>query len=99
MTTREITPEDVITSEKIKYKAKVFSVDYRNNFKTLAVSAGYILVGAVLIFLGLTNTGSFYTSAGKFGGFLATLFYEWQFGTFMTVIGAILIYDAIKSFK
>jgi hypothetical protein len=53
-------------------------------------------VGLILIVFGLTSTGSYFTPMGKFAGVLADIFYGWQAGTFLAMVGSILIYDAIK---
>lgn len=53
-------------------------------------------IGFVLIVFGLTSTGSYFTPMGKFAGPLADVFYGWQAGTFLAMIGTVLIYDAIK---
>ena len=53
-------------------------------------------IGMLMIWFGLTSTGSYYTSATKFGGLLAEIFYSWQVGTFMAMVGSIVVYDAIK---
>jgi hypothetical protein len=53
-------------------------------------------VGLILIWFGLTTTGSYYTPAGRFGGFLADIWYGWQAGNFLAMIGTVLIYDAVK---
>jgi hypothetical protein len=54
-------------------------------------------VGLILIVFGLTNTGSFYTPATIFdSGILADIFYGWQAGNLIAMVGVILIYDAIK---
>ena len=52
--------------------------------------------GLLLIWFGLTNTGSYFIPATKFGGFLAGLFYGWQFGNLLAMIGIVLIYDSVK---
>lgn len=53
-------------------------------------------VGLILIVFGLTSSGSYYASVSRFAGPLADVFYGWQAGTFLAMIGTILIYDAIK---
>ena len=53
-------------------------------------------IGLILIAFGLTTTGSYYMPASRFAGFLADIWYGWQAGTFLAMIGTILIYDAIK---
>jgi hypothetical protein len=56
-----------------------------------------LIFAAVMVFLGVTFGGSYYGPAsGKFTGMLATIFYQWQVGTIITVIGVIAAYDAIK---
>lgn len=54
------------------------------------------ILGIILIVFGLTTTGSYYVPSSRFGGFLATLWYGWQLGTLLAILGGILIYDAIK---
>lgn len=53
-------------------------------------------VGIILIVFGLTNTGSYFTPVGQFKGTLADIFYGWQAGNLMAMVGVVLIYDAIK---
>jgi hypothetical protein len=53
-------------------------------------------VGLILIVFGLTNTGSYYTPIGQFRGMLADIFYGWQAGNLIAMVGVILIYDSIK---
>lgn len=53
-------------------------------------------VGIILIVFGLTNTGSYFTPVGQFKGTLADIFYGWQAGNLMAMVGVVLIYDAVK---
>lgn len=53
-------------------------------------------VGLLLIWFGLTSTGSYYAPASRFGGELADIFYGWQAGTFLAMVGTVLVYDAIR---
>jgi uncharacterized membrane protein len=55
-----------------------------------------IIAGVGLIWFGLTTTGSFWTPATKFGGSLALIWYGYQLGNLLAMIGTVLIYDAIK---
>lgn len=55
-----------------------------------------IVFGLFLIWVGITSTGSYYIPNGRFYDMLATLFYVYQFGTVLAIIGGILIYDAVK---
>ncbi len=57
---------------------------------------GPLGIGLILIVFGLTSTGSYYTSVSRFAGPLADIFYGWQAGTLLAMIGTILVYDAIK---
>jgi hypothetical protein len=54
------------------------------------------VTGLFLIWFGLTTTGSYYVSATRFGDILFEIFYVWQAGTLMAMVGAIFIYDAVK---
>jgi hypothetical protein len=53
-------------------------------------------VGLILIVFGLTSTGSYFTPVGQFRGTLADVFYGWQAGNLIAMVGTILVYDAIK---
>lgn len=102
MTTREISEDDVTGISRLKgvvAAPKMFSGNYRHDARVVTVILLKCFAGVILIWLGLTNTGSFYTNAGQFSGLLATIFYEYQAGTLMATIGSILIYDAVKSIK
>lgn len=57
---------------------------------------GPVGVGIILILFGLTSYGSFYLPTSKFGGVLADIFYGWQFGNLLAMVGVVLIYDAVK---
>jgi hypothetical protein len=54
------------------------------------------VIGAVLIYFGLTSTGSYYMPASRFAGDLATVFYQYQIGVLLSMVGVVLIYDAIR---
>lgn len=69
---------------------------YQDTFLHALKLAVPAVVGLVMIVFGLTTTGSYYTSASRFGGWLADIWYGWQAGTFLAIVGGILIYDAIK---
>jgi hypothetical protein len=53
-------------------------------------------VGLILIVFGLTSTGSYFTPVGQFRGPLADVFYGWQAGNLIAMVGTVLVYDAIK---
>lgn len=104
MTTREISIDELPASKRpVQTKPQevndrgILSQQY--DTKVSVICAGKIVAGIIMIFFGLTSTGSFYTPASKFGGVLASIFYEWQVGTLVAIIGCILIYDSLKTFK
>lgn len=100
MTTREFTQDEVSLPSRIQNaETKGLPGKYRLDERGSVILALKCFAGVALIFFGLTNTGSFYTTAGQFGGILATIFYEWQFGTLLTAVGSLLIYDSIKTIK
>ena len=53
-------------------------------------------IGAVMIWFGLTSTVSYFAQASRFSGWLGTVFYGFQAGTLIAMVGAILIYDSLK---
>lgn len=54
------------------------------------------LIGFVLIGFGIINAGSYYTSATRFSGVLADVFYLYQAGPIMIMIGIVVVYDSLK---
>ena len=99
MTTREIIlDEDVPIQQRMAYKAGDVAGKYRHELMGVGILVLKLVAGLALIFFGLVNTGSFYTNAGKMGGMLATIFYEYQAGTLMACVGSILLYDLVKGY-
>lgn len=97
MTTREIVRDEIAVSERVANKVSGFAAgNHRLDAKDMVVSSLILLAGLGLIWFGLTNTGSFYTNAGKMGGMLGTIFYEYQAGTLMACVGTVLVYDNLK---
>jgi hypothetical protein len=86
---------DSVFEEKPAVKKKM-SLDPREAFGRTAKIFAPAGVGLLFIWFGLTSTGSYFISATRFGGFLAGLFYGWQFGNLLAMVGIVLIYDAIK---
>lgn len=86
---------DSMFEEKPVVRQKV-RLDPREAFGRTAKIFAPAGFGLLLIWFGLSSTGSYFIPATKFGGFLAGLFYGWQAGTFLAMIGVVLIYDAIK---
>jgi hypothetical protein len=86
--------EDPLVPQVVKKNKKQF--DSRETLLEtvkIFVPAG---IGMLLVWLGLTTTGSYFIPASRFGGVLFEIFYLWQAGTLMAMVGAILVYDAIK---
>lgn len=54
------------------------------------------IVGIILLYVGITTAGSFYSPASRLYGELAMLFYMRQGGTLAEIAGAILIYDSFR---
>lgn len=99
MITREITVDDDTPVKKtMAYTARDVAGKFRHEIMGVGFLVAKLVLGAGLIFIGLVNTGSFHTNAGKMGGLLATLFYEYQIGVLMACVGTILIYDVAKGY-
>ena len=57
-----------------------------------------LVVAVIMVILGIVLGGSYFgPAAGKFGGMLATVFYQWQIGTILIIAGMILAYDTLRS--
>lgn len=85
---------DIPTQEKVWGNPTLLSP--QDKFMKMVKIAVPTVVGILLIVFGLSNTGSYFTPAGRFAGFLADIFYTWQIGTLLAIVGAILVYDAVK---
>lgn len=55
------------------------------------------VVGVFLLYFGVFNMSSMFSTSTMLSGYLAQVFYLWQVGPILEVVGCILIYDAIKS--
>lgn len=75
---------------------KKVQLPQREEFIRALKIAAPAFVGGILIIFGLTTTGSYYATASRFSGFLASIWYGWQLGNFLAMIGSVLIYDSIK---
>ena len=61
---------------------------------TSVLTAVIMIVGGIgLLWFGIFNAGSFYASGTRMSGQLATIFYVWQVGNIMEIIGCILAYN------
>ena len=69
----------------------------RNPAALLSFATGVrLIVAVIMVILGIVLGGSYFGPvAGKFGGMLATVFYQWQIGTILIIAGMILAYDTL----
>lgn len=68
--------------------------------KSIKMVAIRVPVSLLLIYFGITQSGSYFGPAsGRFSGALATIFYQWQLGTILAMIGLIVIYDTIRKYR
>src|SRR5512137_896422 len=67
-----------------------------SNSKKIGIAMVKLAVSVILIWFGLTSTGSYFGPAsGKFGGQLAQIFYQYQIGSLVCMIGVVIAYDAL----
>lgn len=89
-------PESLFEPEVLKNKIRE-KIDFKSLDPRLALKIAIpILGGIVLIWFGLTTTGSYFETSSRFGGILSVIWYGWQLGNLLAMIGVILIYDSIK---
>jgi hypothetical protein len=70
------------------------------NAKKYGIALVKMAIAIVFIWFGLTSTGSFFGPASsKFAGQLAQVFYVFQVGTLLAMIGVVLAYDAISRLR
>jgi hypothetical protein len=92
----ESEPDSLFEPEAIKRKV-MEKIDIKNLDPRIALKVAIpCMMGIVLIWFGLTTTGSYFEQASRFGGLLSTIWYGWQLGNFLAMIGTVLIYDSIK---
>ena len=85
-----------ITHKRMQIPKLSLSMNSIDDYKALVRPLGQLLMGVLLIWFGAINTGSAFTQATHFSGTLSTIFYTYQAGTIMIMIGGILIYDGVK---
>jgi len=66
------------------------------NWKPIGKLVAQVAIGVILVGVGLFSTGSYYTPPSRFTAELATLFYTYQLGTLLAIIGCIVGYDAFR---
>jgi hypothetical protein len=81
--------EETILLEETKPKMAV-------NWNAIGKLVVQVAIGVVFVYFGLTSTGSYYEPASRFSGDLATVFYVYQLGTLMAIVGCLIGYDAFR---
>lgn len=75
------------------------NLDDKVNFEIVKYLVVRIVIISFLLWFGLTSTGSINGPAfGRFSGDLARVFYQWQFGNLLAMIGVVVAYDTVKRF-
>ena len=97
-------PQQYIPEQPPKKKIKLPSIAFpevnATNSKKIGMAMVKLAVSVILIWFGLTSTGSYFGPAsGKFGGQLAQIFYQYQLGSLICMFGVVLIYDAITKLR
>jgi hypothetical protein len=87
-------PVAIAATRPVQAPRQHFKLNFSMKKMPLLIAEG--VAGFVAIYFGLTQTGSYYTPASRFAGDLATVFYGYQLGTLMAMVGVVLIYDAIR---
>lgn len=100
---REISPEEFLsdTAPPVKQATVRKKIDMGNllqepgAFSRVAIQ---VLIGLFLLGFGIWNAGSYYNPASRMSVsiLLGQIFYTWQLGTVLEIIGSILIYDMIR---
>jgi hypothetical protein len=54
-----------------------------------------IVAGLIILWFGIFNAGSFYGTSSRFSGALANLFYVWQVGNVLEIIGVVAVYHNV----
>jgi hypothetical protein len=85
---------------KVTKKRFSFPTIDTTNYKKFGIALLKVGIGCFLIWFGASSSGSaFGPASGKFGGQLAQVFYVYQVGMLLAMIGVIFIYDAINKFR
>jgi len=64
------------------------------NWKGLILLLNQVIAGIVLVYLGLTTTGSYYQPVSRYTGQMAMVFYQYQLGVLVVIVGCFLVYHA-----
>lgn len=57
------------------------------------------LIGLGVLWFGIFNAGGFYEQGSRLSGDLAVLFYVWQAGTVLEIIGVIIAWESLKKIR
>ena len=109
MAFREIQPDfdpydPTVSHTATPSKIPRFSIPHLNlddpaNLQNVKFLLTRIIVSAALIWFGATSTGSFFgAAAGRYGGDMARIFYQWQVGTILVSIGICILYDTCRHY-
>ena len=86
--------------KKIKLPSIAFPEVNATNSKKIGMAMVKLAVSVILIWFGLTSTGSYFGPAsGRFGGQLAQIFYQYQIGSLVCMFGVVILYDAITKLR
>lgn len=64
--------------------------------RDIIIPAGGLIICIGLLWFGIFNAGSFYMQSTRFSGDLATIFYVWQVGTLLEIIGVVGGIECLK---
>lgn len=84
---------DIFEDKKPAIEKKRVSLDSIQ--LTMSEMWHYLIRGGIslfLIWIGVSNAGSYYTPGSRLSGGLAIFFYQWQVGTILTILGMIILY-------
>jgi hypothetical protein len=87
-------PIAITATKTPRFKAPSLAISFDK--KKLGRLIGQGAIGLIMIYFGLTSTGSYFTPASRFTKELAGAFYTYQLGTLVAMVGVVLIYDAIR---
>ena len=92
-------PVTPVTPVKHTLQFSLPSLPKLNNFKVGIIPVVKVGVSLLLIWFGLTSTGSYYGPAtGKFSGLLAQIFYQYQAGMLLAMVGLLVIYATLRDY-
>lgn len=67
-----------------------------NVYQDLVMPAGGLIICLGILWFGIFNAGSFYATGTRFSGDLATIFYVWQVGNLLEIVGVVAGWECLK---